>query len=261
MVVNTGFTPKIKELNYDQKKKCEKCNQHRSLSLMLADQCVFCFHSIDTPDTDEQRSRLVQCHGCSGIYAVGRFELLAGIPKCHYCRNNQKSPCNVCQECCNHFIVSNGENFSTCQNCLHGKGIVSLDVSIRNLLEENPKIIGTLGIFVGGDIDRKLFALKGDVLLLASEKLEKLTYKNKPVFNVKEVLSSIREWVEGGRYEKVACYLCANSLHRSKFLSACGTCTTEACVECLKSWYGQVQPGKFVNPSNLSCPFCKGRVN
>ena len=81
----------------------------------------------------------------------------------------------------------------------------------------------------------------------------------KPVLTSLGALEQVQRWALSGGAEGGTCTLCFDDLPKSRLMPVCGRrgCSSVACEACLTGWYGAIQPGGIVSPSNLECPFCK----
>lgn len=260
------YTPKLHSLYSDNKKECVSCHEMRSISLIREDgTCGICYYGCVAPEKDRKKSHLVECHTCNGIYAVVRPEQLVGTPKCHACRNGYSANHVFCTICKNKYIIPSNMSISSsefvCEVCVENQGKVELEVSTANLINENPILLEALNLKMDkSDFDKfhSLFSIKDLVQWMTiPPSITSLIHHNKVIFNVDDVLTQLSYWVKCGDSQKTVCYLCAGKYRRNIISPACGNCNAEACLECLKSWYGQVKHGQIVNPNHLTCPFCK----
>lgn len=126
--IRVGFEPKKKEIYSDFKRKCKKCNEMRSFSLMLPkDECAICKQQTLVEDykgcpenealeDKAKKSYSVSCKSCQGIYAVVEIDALNVQPKCFYCRQNteyDQIPVINCSVCLNRFILPNPDYFGS----------------------------------------------------------------------------------------------------------------------------------------------------
>ncbi|KAL3777476.1 hypothetical protein ACHAW5_007450 [Stephanodiscus triporus] len=255
--VETPFSSK-KTKRPDHKIPCRRCKKRRSFTLFNKERiCGMCltdsaFTCWDPTDSDPTKSYWCECSVCAAHYAV---EYVAGLnvkPKCHFCRfENGNAPVVQCVSCHNKFVnclpdIGKGDDWK-CPICVVEKPAAHMDsVSIKE--------------YVGGLDD--IFAAKS--LWAAKDlKISDVTFptlwKNKPVLNVENLRADVAMWVSSEKAELGTCMFCFDDMNKNRLSSMCfrKKCSSRACVECLKGWYGIPKPGCVVNICNLKCAFCR----
>jgi preprotein translocase subunit Sss1 len=282
-----GYTPTKLSKHFDEKIKCNKCNEMRSITLMEGNTCGLCLAGIgDCKEKyDNYHSNFVQCKLCVGLYSVVSVDSLFGIPKCHYCRdldetNYMKHPRPIieCKNCYNNFIIPNidskdKDNY-VCAGCQEDprKTIEEYEASFGTIFNNNSAtILKYLGIEIeGNNIEyltsraHSLFALKDKIKLVSTTDIDATKFpmmlnNRKPILDTVILLNSIKEWVLSGDSEIVMCYLCCTEKKRQYISKACGHCNSDACNDCLTKWYKLTTVGNVVHKAHLSCPFCKAK--
>ena len=211
LLVSTAVTPQ-KEMQPFPISKCAKCNKNRIDSLQLpGGSCAFCVLADDVPECTEQ-SCVVTCRTCSAVYGVVHKELLNGEPKCHYCKNGTPAPTVKCTVCLNPYIFPTykGGPF-TCYSCTkNGLQTAETQVAISKIVIENQEILNdtfnipikTLIQLLTNKSCNKPIALFAEFVKAQnhlqfakiaplSNGTEKLSLRNRPVFNSEDVLTNI----------------------------------------------------------------------
>jgi len=83
-------------------------------------------------------------------------------------------------------------------------------------------------------------------------------YNGRYIHNIEALIEMVAEQILKGELSDICC-LCFEAKALLALDSACGHCQNKMCLECLTTWYQQLQPGQIVLPSHLLCPFCKQR--
>ncbi|KAF0694544.1 Aste57867_14584 [Aphanomyces stellatus] len=289
--VTLGYVPTKTELHPDQKTLCESCGYLTSLTLMATPtQCGLCVgHGVDEAkliqsqhEVDPTRSHMVECRACHGLYAVVRTELLNIDPKCHFCRNGvAEAPAKVeCRGCLNQFLdpagllKSSSSDSWQCAVCVatpaSARTVVA--VSFDQFLEANPTwarrfdLVRQSESYVKLLFNRqlnyfKLFTQHYECIFPddASPLVEASTtilVHGKRVHDVQAVADTLVDAILHGSLSDV-CNLCFEDHLLPALESACGRCNTQVCGGCLSAWYGEVQPGRLVLQTHLTCAFCR----
>lgn len=280
-----GFTPTKINTIADYKRCCIKCDIRRSTSIMVGDVCGLCIFRTedggvsDEPDADEpegDKSHMVQCSNCQGIYATVNPSQLRVKPKCHFCRVHQLSPCSICKNCKNKFVLPTStdrhDNYicGHCASCAsnNDKCLDTLEVPFQELAKQFPVFAETLGLnhefqhllfdnmsfFKVWNAAGKNMFEKGNV-----GEVDKSVgfWIGKEIHNFKVLLDSIEEEVYLKPLLKT-CNICFEEKHISLISnSTCGNCTNSACNDCLFEWYSGNQKGCIYTQSMSLCAFCK----
>lgn len=281
-----GFTPTKVNTVADYKRCCIKCDIRRSTSIMVGDVCGLCIFRSETsevdiePDADEpegDKSHMVQCSNCQGIYATVNPSQLKVKPKCHYCRVHQPSPCSICKNCKNKFVLPTStdrhDNYicGHCASCASNddKCLETLEVPFQELAKQFRVFATSLGLnyeFQHLLFDNmsffKVWNIAGkNMIKKRSERGEDDKaigfWNGKRIHNFKVLLDSIEEEV----YSKPlfrTCNICFEEKHISLISNSfCGNCNNLACNDCLFEWYSGNQKGCIYTQSMSLCAFCK----
>lgn len=267
--IKTPFTSN-KTLRRDYKRKCPKCDTMRSFTLLDEHGvCGICLsfpgESAAYPCVDKERSVMCECRTCMAHYAVENVADLNVEPKCHFCRNENKvAPFVSCDKCSNKYVccidIKEGANSWICPVC---------DDGCTPAPQETQLTLYEYFAHNGNEIE-KVFDARSlwvvyDCLMERRVKMPSLeyapTHKKKPILNLDELKTRVESWVGSGRAERGTCQLCFEEKHKRSLHFMCDRkrCSAQACQECLTSWYGQVQPGRILNATNLNCPYCRCR--
>ncbi len=256
------------DFTFDIFTKCSICTEMRPISLVLKGKCCVCSKEGEFTKRDvlctlpnENKSRMVKCRQCFGIYAILRPELLNVLPKCYACRYELTSIKFTCEKCHNQYIC-NDNKATICQSCTLNVPKLSSFIKIRKemLFKENPTCL---------NIDYQLYSklkLKSifhcfvndyDLLMTPVDpQTTILVYNNEIVLNSSQLLEQINS-LSGSQH--ITCMLCFEDIEPTSIDTACGICDTMVCNDCISTWYGNIKPGNLINLSYISCPFCKNR--
>ncbi|OQS00092.1 ariadne-like ring finger protein [Thraustotheca clavata] len=287
--LSLGYIPNKDELRPDYKTKCLSCGYQTSLSLMATPtQCALCVsYEIEEAKTiqqnhviDDDRSHLVECRGCHGIYAVIQQELLNITPKCHYCRTLAPEHPELfeCRGCLNKFVDPSGLYSKQCGDrcavCVTTpeKSTTVKSLSFEDIITSNPHAAiafgwtqeSTLDKFIAMVFNRQLNYFKmytqshNIVVTTGTESMNGLVFiiDGKVVHGTDALCKEISRILLRDSLKDV-CNLCFEEMTLPALESACGRCSTRVCSPCLTRWYGENQPGKLVLTANLSCAFCR----
>ncbi|KAI0602057.1 hypothetical protein F4775DRAFT_603641 [Biscogniauxia sp. FL1348] len=291
---------------------CHSCKYPRSVTVMaeghICGICSCAENEFTEPATKQQVTHLnvsqdttesteatwVECaiSTCRAQYIVYDTASLNVRPKCHYCRQEGKSPksegkpkaapCVECTKCLSHIIWPpeyRPSAFSAaafqCPACTSGREtIIAVDTTPAALAQENgtswllrntsdkiPDPFGARSLFktitAAGLAD---FTSKVEVLPPTTT--TPLTHRGKPIRNVSAIQAALRHWISSRRAEAGTCSLCFAQLAKRALLgSACGRagCRQPICAGCRGAWYGLNGRGRAINVAALSCPFCRRR--
>ncbi|KAF0694546.1 Aste57867_14586 [Aphanomyces stellatus] len=293
--VTLGFVPSKKELRPDQKTMCGTCGYLTSLTLMATTaQCGLCaFYGVDEAkviqsqhEVDPTRSHMVECRGCHGLYAIVQLKLLNIDPKCHFCRTGvvDAPPKVECLGCLNQFLdpaglLKGSSDTWQCAVCVTTPEAARTvaTVSFHELLEAYPTWTRSFGllrqrkslvnvIFFDRHVNYfKLFTQHHKRIFPEVESHHEIQYVDpttiifvhgKRVHQVPALLDALVDDVLHGSLSDV-CNLCFEDHLLPALESACGRCNTQVCGGCLSAWYGEVQPGRLILQTHLTCAFCR----
>jgi hypothetical protein len=248
---------------------------------------------VSKEDTEQTNATWVECgmKNCRAQYVVYHPHELNVRPKCHYCRlappskaedeaktNVSPAPCIECKQCLNRMIWPeeyrpNSMDDFTCIACSHDiKSIIEKETTANQLAKEN----GTTWLLRNKDNTlpepfngRSLFhtisavgttSFSDNVILFPDLGANlSLNLDGKPLHNAVDVRAQLTSWVTRRRTESGTCSLCFSSVRKDLLLPACGRsgCAQRVCKDCMRGWYGLNAPGRIINTSALSCPFCR----
>lgn len=253
-----------KTLRPDDKKKCNNCNQWRSLTLMNDKVCILCLDDMQNKDfiedDDRSFSYMCECTNCLVHYAINCFQKLTRQPLCHFCRNNMEPvPFVQCVNCLNKFLRP-GKNYDevdyTCKVCENKEYITSqrYRISIGRYVQENkPRFIG-----VNIKYYTRIFSPEFDVSKLtdderlkivpldSEETSEPLFIKigngEKKILNEEEIKQKIRNILNVTEInsETHQCKVCFKNYPKIKILNIKGhkenQFNIQLCMYCLKQY-------------------------
>lgn len=245
--------------------------------------------SKDANETSD--STWVECctKTCRAQYIVYHPDALKIRSKCYYCREqfslpeNKRSidpaPTVECIQCLSRVIYPFEyrpkdmlKSEYKCMGCTVGrKTIIDIETTATKLSKEN-----STAWLLSNKNDKLKEPLSGrslfqqitqsgtqdfctQVLLFPDSETTTLTLKSKPLHNVPELITHLKDCISRLHTEKGTCSLCFSNLRKSDINPACGrhSCHQEICRPCLSAWYGLNSSGKIINISALSCPFCR----
>ena len=163
LTVRIGWTPEKAKNSMGPTVICRSCQYPRSVTIMGAHgKCGHCLWTqyksseereayitahATKEDNEKTPQTWVECNvqTCRAQYIVYRVENLNVRPKCHYCRNGQKTPLVECTECLNRVIWPKEyrpKNLDLsefkCYACVDGrKTIVDVETTANKLSKEN----------------------------------------------------------------------------------------------------------------------------
>ncbi|KAF2399439.1 hypothetical protein EJ06DRAFT_478284 [Trichodelitschia bisporula] len=292
-----GWTPDKTPMAIGPLVICKRCKLPRSVTIMGLNQaCGLCLvkdwgseevrqkslaRRVSKDDTEASTAIWVECadRTCRGQYVVYNTEALNVRAKCHYCRNQQKAPLLECKKCLNHMIYPDkyrpaGLDVSKfhCVACTVGSptSIIDVETTADELTKEN----GTAWLLMNQNqkiaepfSKRTLFhvistAGTADFATLVSlfpPTSTPLTLNRKPIHNTPALIAELEPWITRRRTQRSTCSLCFTSHRPADLNAACSRrgCSQPICRTCLSSWYGLNKPGSIINPSALTCPFCR----
>lgn len=281
-------------LLHDWKVPCRSCGKHRSATLLASNgtcgPCIVGYTPLRESPVEEDRSYVFDCVTCKSRYAViETADLKVVRPRCHYCRERRQNsavlqaPTARCDGCQVSYIDATGQleqmGGGRCASCVKGNRtdaitgpIESVETDIGTLYRESEKNRVTLHAALeliaeppGYDIStyRTVYPFR-NVFRRITDGTDPsgglgLTYRGRPVQNVKPVLETVREWARKHTAELGMCMMCCEEMKKETMVSACGRsgCAVKCCAPCVTTWYGYLQRGHVLPPANMVCPFCK----
>ena len=263
--INIPFTS-CKTKRHDSKITCKTCEQKRSFTLITNDgSCGLCKAGcgLEWPCVDESMSYWCECRKCKVHYAVEDVKGLSVEPKCHWCRSqtSKTTPSIQCSSCFNKFaceatyLKGNKNEAWECPICINEQGCPSpqqIDVKLWDYLHDVKSVRDIFGI-------HSLWSIYELKVYERFNITYPETHGGKPILNTQAIIDDLNIWIALAKAEKGTCMLCFSEMSKSKLHNVCGrrNCTTQACSECLSSWYGEPKPGHMLSLGNLRCPFCR----
>jgi len=208
---------------------------------------------------DQNKSNMCECTTCKVHYAVEVVDMLKCLPKCHFCRHNEKAPSIHCVKCTNQFIYTRNDEIPVdwiCAECYHGGNTANVvsSVPVKEIVttETLQKIMSSKSIWaVYHDVMNK------NVSIPSTEYID--YWKKKPILNHSDVINSIEGWINEGKAEWGTCLACFSDMPKNKLQYMCKRkkCDVQVCLNCITAWYGSVQRGHIITIGNLRCAFCR----
>lgn len=294
LTARIGWTPEKTSVPIGPTIVCKSCDYPRSVTLMGEDRmCGLCLVTTFEPgerevavstrvnksDNKDTLATWVECNlrTCRAHYVVYNLDRLNVKAKCHYCRIGKVAPVVECSGCLNRVIYPeylrpNDMASFKCYACQNGRKttvdvettakILSLENSTKWLLRNDNKKIPEP--FNGRSLFHTISTIGTEdfcknVELLPPTSGNDLRLQGKSVRNSQTLIAELNKWVSHRRTESGTCSLCFSNARKSDLLWACGRsgCTQRICKDCSKGWYGLNSPGRIINISALSCPFCR----
>lgn len=263
----------------DYKIQCRKCHIRRSSTLINEmGVCGLCCHALEGKEPHPDKSYFYECTTCLAHYAVVNTYKLNVRPKCHYCREKQDAPTVECQLCRNKYILVCGQKDWTCAACSeHGIAKTEeVEQTLGSFWEENDISVkdGASVVVVKDGVYHRVIIQNVREFLAPKSILKARDFaivktmdsyspspfrSNRKLIFDKEIIERISGLVLRGHGEADTCMMCFTDMRTDKLRKACDRrgCKIKCCVDCLKQWYGQSQPGHVMLPSHILCAFCK----
>jgi hypothetical protein len=256
------------------------------------DYCGTCFMRVKQPkmyesykvtatSAPDDMSHFATCKNCFAIYEIIKVRDLKVNPKCHDCRTYGKPGKQIqCCKCLNRFcdpidlkkrLGMKAKDEWTCYICekTPNRSFQQIDVGLKELLEENTPLMTTFGFttdcqpIILGNAFLKNYRLYTDSSLWKKIKaaptdktIKSICVDKRECRDKEELVDTLVKDVMSGDL-KGTCLLCFEDYELRSLQSACGKCKNRVCGECLRSWFGNLQPGKLVLTTHLMCAFCK----
>ncbi len=295
LTARIGWTPEKTTGPIGPLVACCSCGYPRSVTIMgSGGKCGHCLWTdyaspkdreetinarVTKEDNENTSAIWVECHvrKCRAQYVVYCVEDLNVRPKCHFCRNSQEAPAVECAECLNRVIYplayrpKDMTDFK-CYACNSGKKtIVDVETTANKLSKE----YGTEWLLENRENkirepfnNRSLFHtistagienFCASVTVLPKVGHKDMRLEGKLIRNIPDIIEQLQSWVSRRRAESGICSLCFSNFRKSDLSLACGRsgCHQRVCRNCLQCWYGINGPGRIINISALSCPFCR----